>query len=866
MKVRVSLDKQPYTRKPKDKEIAAINNRISMCPVTMRLEELADAIGNKGHTFCPATFLEGKRTADNFLETQLFVLDFDGGISLECIERRAEEYRLKIAFRYYTFSSTKENPKFRIAFLNDVPVTDKRCAKIIIRMLLKIFKEADQSCKDVSRMFFGGKGLIGQVESETIDIVNLATEFQRFVFEKESKNYKRDIAKFGEANNIYVVNNCLGISCVHKDGTFDDFLASDPYIYRSAAVFPSNSPRYAVIFGYQGDVRKKANEFLTVRVDLGESRKQCRLYRDFINSPHISHNERYLLMLNMIHMKGGGKRFLSVINEKKYNKSKWRFYMTYAKDKGYKPQGCDSVCPYADFCDHKANLVLTLKKKDKIRKLDGEEEYNSVEEVFHYISAFLEDAINQKIKGLYLIPAQTAVGKTEAYCNMIRSYEQQRFIVAVPTNQLKREVEARLKGMGIQDVLVTPSIDEMELPEELKGEIKWLYQLGLGRKVSEVLRRFVRENKDSSRAEIIEGVEWSSEYLRMEGQLRDKRVIVTTHARLITFTEDIIKDYQVIIDEDILSTFFKNIREVSLSSLNKALEIESISEALEERIRQILDSEEGRYEKLIGSSDYGYIPRSELEKKDIYEDINSIAFASVFQKEGEHVRYFYPQMLPREKYIVLSATINKTLYQKYFYDWYVKSYPYYRARYMGKLIQRTALSMSRQCIQDNEKRLSKFISCYGNGYEIITFQQYEGLFNTCGIHFGNAEGVDRLKGRNLIVIGTPHQNEFVYKLTGYHLGMAVDQDTLAVRRIRSGGYEFNLMTYKGEELRELQMYYIRKDLEQCIGRARLLRNECEVVVLPNFPCEQAELDQRDYLEAMESSDSEVCGPGMAGKL
>ena len=56
------------------------------------------------------------------------------------------------------------------------------------------------------------------------------------------------------------------------------------------------------------------------------------------------------------------------------------------------------------------------------------------------------------------------------------------------------------------------------------------------------------------------------------------------------------------------------------------------------------------------------------------------------------------------------------------------------------------------------------------------------------------------------------------------------------------------MTYKGEELRELQFYFIHKELEQCIGRARLLRNDCKVLVLSNFPCEQAKLIQEDYLK------------------
>lgn len=675
------------------------------------------------------------------------------------------------------------------------------------------------------------------------------------MFEKDPKNYNRNIANFAKVNNIYVVNTCLGISCVHEDGTFEEIFASDPYIYGSAAVFPSDWPRYAVITGYQADVRKTVRDFSPIRVDMAGLREQCHLYRDFVNRSHISHNERFLLMTNMIHIMGGAKRFLTVIQQKEYNKNKWRFYITYAKDRGYKPQRCDSICPYADFCNHKINLVLTLKKNDKIKKI-SEDEYYPVEEVFEYIYNSLENAMNKVTKGIYLIPAQTAVGKTEAYCKLIRLYEQRRFIVAVPTNQLKREVEERLKSIGIQDILVTPSIDEAELPEELKVEIKWLYQLGLGRKVAEAIRVFVKKNKNSQEMEMIRAVEWSREYLRVEKELPNKRVIVTTHARLVTLTEDIIKNCQVIVDEDILSTFFKNIRLVSLSALENALEIESIPVELEERIKQLLAAEEGRYEKLKTGFDYGYIPKSELEKKGISEDINGIAFASVFQKEGEYIRYFYPQMAQPGRYIILSATINETLYQRYFTGWYVKTYPYYRAEYRGKLTQLTAFSMSRQCIRDNLDRLIKFIRRYGNGYEIITFQRYEELFDTCGIHFGNAEGVDRLKGKNIIVIGTPHQNEFVYKLIGCYLGMAVNEDTLAVRKVRSGGYEFNLMTYKGEALRELQIYYIRKDLEQCVGRARLLRQDCEVVVLSNFPCEQAKLYQEDYLEAMESADSE----------
>ena len=99
--------------------------------------------------------------------------------------------------------------------------------------------------------------------------------------------------------------------------------------------------------------------------------------------------------------------------------------------------------------------------------------------------------------------------------------------------------------------------------------------------------------------------------------------------------------------------------------------------------------------------------------------------------------------------------------------------------------------------------------------------------------------------------------------------MEVEQEVLAVRKVRYNGYEFSFMTYKGEALRELQFYFIRKELEQCIGRARILRKDCKVLVLSNFPCEQAELHQEDYLKDIKEKIIEgefSQQPVMAGNL
>ena len=41
-------------------------------------------------------------------------------------------------------------------------------------------------------------------------------------------------------------------------------------------------------------------------------------------------------------------------------------------------------------------------------------------------------------------------------------------------------------------------------------------------------------------------------------------------------------------------------------------------------------------------------------------------------------------------------------------------------------------------------------------------------------------------------------------------------------------------------LREIQLHMIESELLQAIGRARLLRNKCKVILLSNLPITQAE--------------------------
>lgn len=97
------------------------------------------------------------------------------------------------------------------------------------------------------------------------------------------------------------------------------------------------------------------------------------------------------------------------------------------------------------------------------------------------------------------------------------------------------------------------------------------------------------------------------------------------------------------------------------------------------------------------------------------------------------------------------------------------------------------------------------------------------------------------------MIGTPHNIPFVYYLIGEYLGYPT-KDKLNVRTVQHNDYQFKIMTFEGNDMRNLQFYFIESELEQAIGRARLLRLNCKVYLFSNFPCRQANIIQNNYLE------------------
>ena len=182
------------------------------------------------------------------------------------------------------------------------------------------------------------------------------------------------------------------------------------------------------------------------------------------------------------------------------------------------------------------------------------------------------------------------------------------------------------------------------------------------------------------------------------------------------------------------------------------------------------------------------------------------------------------------------------MYSLFFKDRKINCIECREARYKGKLIQDCSLSFSRRDIDGDEEFFNKIIKENPNAKHIITFMKYKHQANNCMIHYGNTEGCDYMKGEDIVVVGTPHYNEMVYKLFAAHLGINVNTK-MKFSEVEDDGFKYWLHTYEEPHLRKIQLWLLKSELIQAVGRARLLRYDCTVKLYASIPLSQAEIKQ-----------------------
>lgn len=94
------------------------------------------------------------RNDENFVSRELIMVDIDSGMTIEELLDN-DWYNTYGAGFYATPSYTDDKPRFRIMFRLATPAIDSQRLRKINRGLLALFAQADQACKDPTRIFYG---------------------------------------------------------------------------------------------------------------------------------------------------------------------------------------------------------------------------------------------------------------------------------------------------------------------------------------------------------------------------------------------------------------------------------------------------------------------------------------------------------------------------------------------------------------------------------------------------------------------------------------------------------------------------------------------------------------------------------------
>ena len=372
------------------------------------------------------------------------------------------------------------------------------------------------------------------------------------------------------------------------------------------------------------------------------------------------------------------------------------------------------------------------------------------------------------------------------------------------------------------------------MPGDIWDNIEQFYRTGQYHKVHPYIKGVIEKNN----------IKCLKDYVTRREEVKESHQnIISTHRNLLYSDKDLLHAFDVIlIDEDIvLKSLIPDHISISISDL-RDMKKKSTNIAFIEKVKKLLKCI--RAEKLFALEGFE-CDKDEIEKSATI-DIPSFCKAKYFYyrkadedqnvKEDEIVFINSASLHENVKYIVVSATADEEIYRYVFGD-RVEFYECRKAKYKGTLNQYVGKSFSRASIE-NKPGVLDIIARKTQVKNMVTFKRYnKGL-----LYIGNVEGSNIYEGEDLNVVATPYEVEFIYKLFAYSLGLDCNyDDEMKTQEIIRNGYKFKMKTYEDEILQNLQLWMIESQLEQAVGRSRLLRHNCVVNLFSNYVLDQAEI-------------------------
>jgi hypothetical protein len=836
------LDKQRWTRKPdRDKgEIGKINNRIIYHPVEISIEELATNVTQpNGKSWTTAYLIptpkkdkKGNtvtnekqeivltRQNEGWKSQSLFALDFDNTkssilITLDDILKRLEFYGLNCTFAYNTFSNSESLPKFRVVFQTKQVVTNLYERQRIVDALHRLFPEAD-NIKEPARIFFGGRELIYTNYSYFLDI-NLLTLAAKSEATSNSKNLSRDLTNLEKATQ--------------KDAREYSEICSAVCVYENESYYIN---KYSESHFY-------TQQHTSLQEISWQSLKhQVKIIKDLESGKWLTYSEYFGLVTNLIHIKGGTqkyKKWLELMRKNNESTEDWktalsvkpRFFEvllnlpSIVKKYGYRPAKLKNFSPYRE--DDKYNTLIQASKTSSIIRTQPYTTI-SLSKAERQFKQLFSNALKAKNNKVYVFKVATGLGKTR----LIETLNS--VVLAFPTHQLKEEVgESRMKV----ECEIIPELPT-NIPEELKNRLNQLYKVGATTEASRIIKQEADnyEELKKYRHQFIRAIESTSTVLTTH----DKALFIDfPHLNTIVFDEDPIhkllsigsitkKDLLTlksnIIDKGDKNTITNLIKEIESSRTNCPLAMQPLV------FNKYIDLSE---EVINNSNDY------EGKILDFFDS----NFYAIDSHDTSIIHYIKKNKLPNKKVIILSATADRNFYEELVGN-RLEFHDLSNVELKGIILQDSTYSFSRYSLK-NSKCVEYALKQTKDYEAVITFAAYKSHFPNAveNMHIGNVLGYDGLKGKKIAIIGTPYHNHLMYALFAACLGVQYKASDFQMtdQTIERNGIQFNIKTYKNEGLRNIHLTLMEAELRQAIGRARLVREPGEVLLLSGLPLPEA---------------------------
>ena len=312
-KIKINILHNPKFKKPGNEEYRKIQKIICNDENIKELDfkRFAYLVGEKGYIW-KSSLLEGGAKNENFKEAYILSLDFDDGMRIDEFLSISKDLGLEPTFIYQTFSHTEENHRFRVIWkLNEV-ITMPQLKYALQLMLMEVFPECDNACKDLSRLWIGGKKVSFYNGLNTLNLDNLLNALVNSISEKSTNGHEsRNIKKFCKNIGINIYNKYpfalkIGENHEKSNNIFNRELREnsqkiDTFIYDNMEFsFDTNSYdnkkascKGAKIQTIKGDKLKKT------KIDYDKLKDRCNLFNDFINGKRLEHNEIKNLSFNL---------------------------------------------------------------------------------------------------------------------------------------------------------------------------------------------------------------------------------------------------------------------------------------------------------------------------------------------------------------------------------------------------------------------------------------------------------------------------------------------------------------------------------------------------------------------------------------